>query len=106
MGSNREARRARLREKSAPLAAVPEEGHPKPIFAVESRPSRFTGIGFWAVLTYKEHLFEEMLPPDFMGLDEAGQALASAAPFERLRAKLAPILIAEDMGEPPPCAVP
>lgn len=96
MGHNRDLRRQRLRDREAPVAAVPDEGHPKPIFAVESRPSTLTGVSFWAVLTYKEHLFQEMLPPDFMGLDETGQALACAEPLERLRAKLAPILQAED----------
>lgn len=81
------------------LRVVPEDGKLKPIFAIESRPSSINGIQFWAVLSYKEHNFSLPLPVDFMGMDEIGQNLAMAPVAEKLRAQLAPILIAEDLAD-------
>lgn len=78
------------------LQAVPKDGKLNPLFVIESRPSTFTGLAWYAVLSYKEHTFEEMLPPDFMGLDEVGQNLAFLPAAQRLKAKLRPILEAED----------
>lgn len=85
-----------MKTRDVPLRPVPEDGKLKPLFAIESRPSEFLGISWWAVLTYKDFHAEEMLPPNFMGLDEVGQNLALAPVAERLRQRLAPILIAED----------
>ncbi len=64
--------------------------------AVESRPSQFTGMSFWMVLAYKDHHFEEMLPPDYFGLTPAVREEVSDVASQKLRAKLAPILIEED----------
>lgn len=73
---------------------------PKPIMAIETRPSTLTGISWWVVLSYKEHNFQAMLPPDFGGMEIEAQNFAVLSAVEPLRKKLAPILIAEDMGEP------
>lgn len=78
------------------LRAVPEDGELKPLFVIESRPSSINGILFWAVLSYKEHMFDEPLPQNFMGLDEAGQNLALAPVAQRLKERLRPIIEAED----------
>lgn len=78
------------------LRAVPEDGKLKPIMAIETRPSPLTGIGWWVVLAYKEHHFEEMLPPDFPAMDETMRNLTILPVAERLRLKLKPILEAED----------
>lgn len=69
---------------------------PNPLMAIESRPSSFTGVSWWVCLAYKEHHFEEMLPPDLMGMaDEERNAVVEIA-RKKLKARLKPILIAED----------
>lgn len=78
------------------LRSVPKDGKLNPLLALESRPSQFTGISYWLVLTYYDHQFDEMLPPDFMGLEQEKRDELVAAAAERLRAKLRPILEAED----------
>lgn len=88
-----------LKTKGVPLQAVPADGKLNPLFAIESRPCSFYGLGWWAVLSYKEHNFEERLPLDFMAMDETGQNLAIAPIAQRLREKLRPILEAEDAAE-------
>ena len=88
-----------MKEDQPILRTVPEDGKLKPIFAIESRPSSINGLQFWAVLSYKEHKFSLPLPMDFIGMDEVGQNLALAPVAEKLRAQLAPILIAEDMAD-------
>ncbi len=69
---------------------------PNPIMAFETRPSNLTGFSWWIVLSYKEHHFEELLPQDFGGLDEAGQNLIAIQAASKLRARLRPIIVAED----------
>jgi hypothetical protein len=78
------------------LQAVPSDGKLNPIMALEQRPSRLTGISFWLVLAYKDHVFEELLPEDFMGMDEVGRDLVIARAGQILKDKLRPILLAED----------
>lgn len=77
---------------------VSPENRPDPILAIETRPSRISGLAWYAVLAYKEHSFEEILPFDFPAVsdDEARLALEISPVLERLRAKLAPILVMED----------
>lgn len=72
--------------------------NPKPILAIETRPSNLTLFAWFAVLAYKEHSFEERLPQDFPAIqdDEVRFALEINPILERLRAKLAPILVMED----------
>jgi hypothetical protein len=69
---------------------------PNPEMFIKTEPSELTGIAFYLCLQYKEHLFQEMLPTDFMGMNESMQTLASQPVAERLRKQLAPILQAED----------
>ena len=78
------------------MTSFPVDEKPKPIMALESRPSQFTGISYWLVLAYKDHHFEAMLPADFMGLDETARDLVVAKEGAALRDKLRPILLAED----------
>lgn len=78
------------------LQAVPEDGKLKPLMIVESRPSRFTGIAYFLVLSYKDFHAERLLPPDFMGMDEIQRNLTILPLAEQMRKELAPILEAED----------
>jgi hypothetical protein len=77
---------------------VSVESRPNPILAFETRPSQITGLAWYAVLAYKEHSFEEILPFDFPVIreDETRFALEINPILERMRAKLAPILVMED----------
>lgn len=78
------------------LQSVPPDGKLNPILALESRPSKITGISFWLVLAYKEHTFEALLPADFFGMDDASRDLVIAKEAEQLRLRLKPILDSED----------
>lgn len=75
---------------------VIDNDRPNPIIAIESRPSRFTGISWHVVLSYKEFHAERLLPPDFMGMDKISQDLTILPLAEEMRKELAPILEAED----------
>lgn len=63
---------------------------------IESRPSTFTGLSWWLVLSYKDFHAEEMLPADFMGMTEEMRHFVIAPLAERMRQKLKPILVMED----------
>ncbi len=75
---------------------VRDDGKLNPTLSLESRPSAFTGISFWLVLAYRHHVFETQLPPDFFGMDDTGRDLVIAKEAGALKARLAPILDAED----------
>lgn len=85
-----------LNEDRNGIQAVPKDGKLNPLMAIESRPSSLTGFSIWLVLSYKEHQFSEMLPPDFMAMDEAMQSFAVLPAADILKKKLRPILEAED----------
>ena len=72
--------------------------NPNPLMAIESRPSALvsTGFSFWMVMAYKEHVFEEMLPHDFMAVDQRVAEEYAHIAREKLEARLRPILWAED----------
>lgn len=65
-------------------------------FQVETRPSVSTGFSWWAVLKYRDHEFIDLLPHDFPALDEAKRDAAVEESVAKLKARLAPILWAED----------
>lgn len=69
---------------------------PSPTLSLEQRPSHITGIAFWLSLRYKEHVFDAILPEGFMGWDDTARDLAIAKIGGELKAKLRPILLAED----------
>lgn len=96
-----------MKKSGVPLRLV-DPDKPNPIMAIESRPSRFSGISYHLVLSYKEFHAERLLPPDFMGMDQTGKDLTVLPLAEEMRKELAPVLIAEDAPpaepdpEPPP----
>jgi hypothetical protein len=70
---------------------------PEPItLEIETRPSNFTGYAYWAVLSYKEHRFEELLPQDIGAKEEAEFNRYVEQAATRLKAQLRPIIMAED----------
>lgn len=72
-----------------------------PLLLIETRPSTITGFVWYLVLVYvdrlgHEHRFEEALPQEWASWDDASRDLAILPYAERLRAKLAPVLVRED----------
>jgi len=65
-------------------------------FRLETRPSTFTGMSWWAVLRYKNAEYDEMLPADFPSWSEDRQDRVVAETCGRLKNQLRPILLAED----------
>jgi len=65
-------------------------------FRLETRPSTFTGMSWWAVLRYKNAEYDEMLPADFPSWAEDRQDRVVAEACGRLKNQLRPILLAED----------
>jgi len=65
-------------------------------FRLETRPSTFTGMSWWAVLRYKNAEYDEMLPADFPSWPEDRQDRVVAEACGRLKNQLRPILLAED----------
>ncbi len=78
------------------LQAIPDDGKLNPVMVLEQRPSAITGIAFWLILSYKDFHEERILPEGFMGWDETSRDLAIAKIGAEMKAKLRPILLAED----------
>lgn len=63
---------------------------------LEMRPSTITGISWWAMLKYKHHVFDELLPLQWGELSEEARDVKMAEVANRLQSQLRPILLAED----------
>jgi hypothetical protein len=78
------------------LRVVEEDAVEKPVMVIESRPSQFTGVGYWLVMAYQDKQFEELLPADFMGLTPEKRDEITAPLAEKLRVQMAKVLDSED----------
>lgn len=77
---------------------MPDQIVPKNLILLrtESRPSAYTGISWWLVLSYKEKEYEELLPYDWLSRPEPEQEDLVDDAREKVMAKLKPIILAED----------
>jgi hypothetical protein len=79
------------------LQVLTGDKNPDPVFYIETRQSAVDGWQHWAVLRYKEHVFEEALPQTVLNWDEHSRDIFMLPVMRRLQLQLRPIIMAEDV---------